>query len=247
MPTAYETYVQSLSPAAYWPCNEASGSVVDTVAAANLAPNAGSFTYGVTSGVPTGLARSIDVQADNASFSRFDRAAAAYSGTGNLSAMIWCKPDAGAANRFLFENGHGFASPFNGFLLRYSQATQKFAALLEGGTSTITQSDTSAAGAWRCVILTKGAANLWTLFVDNASKGTATQAMTAAGKTSLGNWDGNSAAGNSWVGELAHAAIFPFELAAGQRANLFNFGISGAPSLNVADPNTAHFLTTGAI
>lgn len=235
MATAYESYVTGLSPLAYWPMNEASGDIVDVVAAANLAPNAGSFTYGVTSGVPTGLVKAIDIQADNATFSRFRKATPVSTATNNISVMLWANADDTASTaRYLFDNGKNFAATLTGYAIRLNGVTNKLELIISGGAGTITSSGVMSEAAWHCIFAVRDAGT-WTLYLDNASQGTDATAPTApATATNIGNWEGNSAAANGWRGLVAHTAMWDRVLSASERANLYDYGLNGVPASNSA-------------
>lgn len=230
-PTDYIDYIENFTtPTFYFPGNEVSGCLVDLMNGQQLCPNTATHVYGITSGVPTGVAVALGCSNLDGWFNPNAPATGGpfFTEVTDFSFQIWAfQPSATASQRFLLENGRQFAS-VTGWGVQFLGATNQFRWGFDDG-STIDQSGTAPEGVWYHLLGTMDATTA-TFYIDGSSVGTATPTIgTPTTVIGVGNWQGNVTTANGWNGQWAHLGLWDRVLTSTEIANLYDYGLNGTP------------------
>jgi hypothetical protein len=224
----YMARVRGLGPIAYFPLDEASGTVARNLGTLGAAAN-GTYT-GVTLGQPgIGDGRTCPSFDGTNDYVNIHSAAlaAAFNGAA-FTVAGWCRVSSigvlsDGTNRYVVSSYGGAADEWN--IRRYATIPNIFIARCKAGATDKSVSITIADANWHHLAMTHDKANdAFKAYLDGAQVG--------ATQTGLGVWGGtlgvtstcvgayNTSAASPWSGTLAHVALFTRPLSPAQIASL---------------------------
>jgi hypothetical protein len=213
---AYINKVVALSPIAYWPLDDASGSTARDASGNGRTGTYSNVTLGATGPVSGGAAASFN---GSTSFVNVYSAslAAAFNGA-EVTLMGWAQATNWVAGVTLFKFG---VNGNNDVYIQKNNTSDRFEGFYVAGATTDATSETGGqtSTAWRHAAITVSkAADQMRLYVNGVQVGTT--------QSTLGTWAGtlantrcvigaaDTALSNPWLGNLAHVAVFTRALSA---------------------------------